>query len=62
MAHLANFSNDSSECSHEFSDESEEEIPETEEEKINRRKCFFRLNDIKKVKWDLFIMILATWN
>ena len=54
---------DSYEESYESSNESDEEaIPESEEEKLAKRKWFYRQNELKKVKWDLFIMLLATWN
>lgn len=38
----------------------EEIIPE--DEKWKSRKCFWQMNEQVRIKWDLFVMILATWN
>ena len=44
-------------------DSDEEEVgPQQQEDIIANRKFFFRVNDVRRVRWDLFIMLLATWN
>lgn len=38
----------------------EEIIPE--DEKWKTKKCFWQMNEQMRIRWDLFVMILATWN
>lgn len=40
--------------------EDEDIIPE--DERWKGRKCFWQMNEQIRIKWDLFVMILATWN
>ena len=42
------------------SDDEEDIIPE--DERWKTRKCFWQMNEQIRIKWDLFVMILATWN
>ena len=40
----------------------EEEEITPEDEKWKDRKCFWQMNEQIRIRWDLFVMILATWN
>jgi CRP-like cAMP-binding protein len=40
--------------------EHDEEVPD--DEKWKDRKCFWQMNEQTRIRWDLFVMVLATWN
>ena len=42
--------------------ESDEEDIIPEDERWKSRKCFWQMNEQVRIKWDLFVMILAIWN
>lgn len=44
------------------SDESGDEEIIPEDERWKQRKCFWQMNAQIRIKWDLFVMVLATWN
>mmetsp|Transcript_20180 Transcript_20180/g.19820 ORF Transcript_20180/g.19820 Transcript_20180/m.19820 type:complete len:133 (-) Transcript_20180:2311-2709(-) len=43
-------------------EESDEEDIIPEDEKWKTRKLFWQMNEQIRIKWDLFVMILAIWN
>ena len=40
----------------------EEEGPEEIEDENIRRRCLLKVDDNAKIRWDIFIILLATWN
>jgi hypothetical protein len=48
------------ECDNESLGDEPEIIPE--DERWKTRKCFWQMNEQIRIRWDLFVMILATWN
>lgn len=44
------------------SDGSDDEEIIPEDERWKQKKCFWQMNAQIRIKWDLFVMVLATWN
>ena len=40
----------------------EDELEKQEMRNNLKRRCFYRVNEVNRIRWDLSIMILATWN